>query len=262
MRSPLFTRNPFKLSVLSVVLAAAAVSACGDESSPTDTETRRLLSQRIDTDDISFYMAEGDSVNADYQQAFHEWAVPYLGISMPQRLRYFKYFNNAHTTELTGQPYGSWADVEGYAVHSVELQQGHEAIHCYSRVIGWPTDFFTEGIAVALDLNPYTGEDIEFFGAPIHDLCRNWLAEGTLYPLSGMLDEAGFWTGRWSQSYPQAGSFVRFLIAEHGLEVFKEMFRAVDDDASTETVLNAFENVYGMPLDEAERLWHDFLRGL
>ena len=242
-------------------LAASVVVTCGEESSPTDQDNSRQLNQRLNTEDITFFFAEGDSVNADYQQAFHEWAVPYLGISMPRRLRYFKYFDNAHMREINGQPYGSWADVEGYAVHSVESQQGHEAIHCYSRVIGWPPDFFTEGIAVALDLNPYTGEEVPFFGAPVHTLRRTWLAEGTLYPLRDMVANDGFWSGRWTQAYPQAGSFVQFLIAEFGLEVYKELFRGIDDFDSTETILNAFQIVYGMPLDEAESLWHDFLQG-
>jgi hypothetical protein len=261
MRSTFSLRIRLPLPILAVLLAAGTTAACEDDASPTFADDDRLLTRRLETDNITFYFAEGDTVNAAYQQAFHEWAVPYLGISEPQRLRYFKYLGNAHMTELTGQTYGSWADVEGYAIHSVEMQQGHEAIHCYSRAIGWPTDFFTEGIAVALDLNPYTGEDIEFFGAPVHDLCGTWLEAGTLYRLADMLDEEGFWRGRWTQSYPQAGSFVRFLIAGYGLDRFKEMFSAIDDDDSAAAVLSAFEAVYGIRLEEAELLWHEFLRG-
>jgi hypothetical protein len=206
-------------------------------------------------------MAQGDSVNAAYQQAFHDWAVPYLGISLPQRLRYYKYLDNDHMTELTGQPYGSWADVEGYAIHSVELQQGHEAIHVYSYVIGWPSDFFTEGIAVALDLNPFTGEEVPFFGAPVHTLCRSWLQDGSIIPLGDILDENGFWSKRWTRTYPQAGSFTQFLIAESGLEPLKSLFRLVHESDSTEAILSAFESVYGTPLVEAEARWHAFLGG-
>jgi hypothetical protein len=257
------SRNLIRILVLG--LAAAAVGACGENQTPTSptgpSQTSRPLNQRIDTPDITFLFAEGDSVNTAYQQAFHEWAVPYLGITMPQRLRYLKYFDNAHMRELTGQPYGSWADVEQYTVHSVERQQGHEAIHCYSRVIGWPSDFFTEGIAVALDINPYTDREVEFFGAPAHTLCRSWLAEGSLYPLRDIVENDGFGSRRWTQTYPQAGSFTQFLIAEFGLETWKELFRAIDDYDSTETILRAFESVYEMPLAEAERRWHDFLRG-
>jgi hypothetical protein len=246
-------------------LAASAVSTCGENQSPTSpggsSSAGRPLNQRIDTADITFYFAEGDSVNTRYQQAFHEWAVPYLGISMPQRLRYFKYFDNGHMREINGQPYGSWADVEQYAVHSVERQQGHEAVHCYSRVIGWPSDFFTEGIAVALDIDPYTGEEVEFFGAPVHTLCRGWLADGTLYPLRDIIENNGFGSRRWTQTYPQSGSFTHFLIAEFGLETWKDLFRSIDDYDSNETIMSAFESVYAIPLEEAERRWHDFLRG-
>lgn len=255
--------NKHFIHLLIVGLTAASVTTCRDGTSPTTSSSaRRPLTQRLDTEDITFYFAEGDSVNSEYQQAFHEWAVPYLEISLPQRLRYFKYFNNDHMREITGQPYGSWADVEQYAVHSVERRQGHEAVHCYSRVIGWPSDFFAEGIAVALDVNPYTGEEVAFFGAPVHTLCRGWLEEGTLYPLKDIVATNEFLNGRrWTQSYPQAGSFTQFLIAEYGLETWKEVFRAIDDYDSTETILSAFESVYGMPLEQAEHLWHEFLRG-
>jgi hypothetical protein len=243
-------------------LVAAAVVSCGDEPSSTSPSSiHRPLNQRLETVDITFHFAEGDSVNAEYQQAFHEWAVPHLGISMPQRLRYYKYVDNSHMLELTGQPYGSWADVERYAIHSVERQQGHEAIHVYSFVIGWPSDFFTEGIAVALDLNPFTGEEVPFFGAPVHTLCRNWLEEGSLYPLRDIVANDGFGSRQWTQTYPQAGSFTQFLMAEFGLETLKSLFRAVDDYDSGETILSAFESVFGMPLEEAERRWHAFLQG-
>jgi hypothetical protein len=249
--------------LLIAATAAAAATGCGDDSSPT-APNRAVppLNQVVDTADITFYMSEGDSVNTDYQQAYHEWAVPYLGIVLPQRLRYFKYRDNDHMTALTGQPYGSWADVEQYAIHSVERQQGHEAAHCYSRAISWSSNFFTEGIAVALDLNPYTGADIEFFGAPVHDLCRGWLLDGTILPLRDIIEEDDFMRYQWSRTYSQSGSFTRFLIAEFGLETWKEVFRAVDERDSTETILAKFESVYGIPLQEAERRWHDFLRGM
>jgi hypothetical protein len=243
-------------------LAAVAVISCGDEPGSTaPSSIHRLLDQRLETADITFHFAEGDSVNAQYQQAFHDWAVPYLGISMPQRLRYYKYLDNNHMRDLTGQPYGSWADVERYAIHSVELQKGHEAIHVYSYVIGWPSDFFTEGIAVALDRNPFTGEEVPFFGAPVHTLCRNWLQAGSLYPLRDIVANEGFGSRRWRQTYPQAGSFTQFLIAEFGLETVKSLFRTIDDYDSTETILSAFESAVGMPLEDAESRWHAFLGG-
>ena len=246
-------------SSLSGLLAAGVVS-CGLGPDSTGPSSRRL-SRCIETANITFCMAEGDSVNAAYMQAFHEWAVPYLGITMPQRLRYYKYLDNAHMRELTGQPWDSWADILGYAVHSVERQQGHEAVHVYSFVIGWPTDFFAEGIAVALNLNPHTGAEVPFFGAPVHTLCRGWLADGSLYPLRDIVANEGFGGRRWERTYAQAGSFTQFLIAEFGLDRLKSLFRAVHDFDSTDAVLAAFEAAYGIPLGEAEARWHAFLLG-
>ena len=38
-------------------------------------------------------------------------------------------------------------------------------------------------------------------------------------------------------------------------------FRAVDESDSTETILAAFESIYGITLEEAERRLHEPLRG-
>jgi hypothetical protein len=254
------SKNLIRLLILG--LASATVATCGDDPSSTaPSRVHRPLTEQLDTADITFYFAEGDSVNAEYQQAFHDWAVPYLGVILPQRLRYYKYFGNDHMRALTGQPYGSWADIERYSIHSVERQQGHEAIHVYTFVIGWPSDYFTEGIAVALDLNPFTGEEVPFFGAPVHTLCRNWLEEGNLYRIEDIVASDAFLSGQWTSTYPQSGSFVQFMIAEFGVGPLKSLFRAVGEYDSTETILSTFESIYGLPLEEAEHLWHEFLRG-
>ena len=261
-KDPVQPGLPVRLQVLG--LAIAVFVACKGVSTPAEPRRpagpSRPLNQTLYTADITFHFAQGDTMNAAYQQAFHEWAVPHLGISMPRRLRYFKYFNIAHMREITGMPYDSWAEVENYAIHSIEPQQGHEAIHVYSYVIGWPSDFFTEGIACALDINPYTGEEVLLFGTPLHTLCRAWLVEGTLYPLRNIVGNQGFGSRVLEQCYSQAGSFTKFIIAEFGLEPLKEIFRTVGDYDSTSDILAKFESAYGIPLEEAERRWHDFLR--
>ncbi|MGB6362412.1 MAG: hypothetical protein WBG64_07055 [Thermoanaerobaculia bacterium] len=214
---------------------------------------------RVETADITYHLAEGDVVDAEYQQAFHDWGTSYLGVSLPQRLHYYKYLDNAHARALSGQP-GSWADIENYTIHSVEQRQGHETIHVYSFVIGWPSDYFTEGIAVALDLNPFTGGEVGFFGGPVHVLCRDWLERGELFPIRDIVGSDNFRSGRWTYTYPQAGSFVQFLIEDYGLHRLKSLFQAVDEYDSTGSIMSTFESIYGLSLEEAERRWHEFLR--
>jgi len=176
---------------------------------------------------------------------------------MPQRLRYFKYLDMTHMREINGQPYGSWADIERYAIHSVERQQGHEAIHIYSYVIGWPSDYFTEGIAEALDLDPYTGVEP---GTPVHSICHTLLQQGNLHPIRNIVTTHEFRAAS-GNTYAQAGSFVQFLIAEYGIEHLKTLFQTTDEYDALATVLEAFESIYGLPLEQAELRWHDFLRG-
>jgi hypothetical protein len=252
----------FRIVLPIAALVAAILAACGGGggSSPTaPPDTFPELSVRIDTADITFHLAEGDTVNTSYQQAFHEWGTAYLGVSLPQRLQYHKYLNNDHARALSGQP-GSWADIENYTIHSVEQQQGHEAIHVYSYIIGWPSDYFTEGIATALDIDPFTGQEVGYFGGPVHYLCRGWLESGELYSIPQIVTSDAFRSGDWMLTYPQAGSFVKFLIDNYGLHRLKTLFRTVGEYDSLESIMSSFASIYGFSLEEAERRWREFLR--
>jgi len=61
------------LGAILILMALVAPAGCGGDSSPTTPgNVRRPLNQQLDSADITFFFAEGDSVNADYQQAFHE----------------------------------------------------------------------------------------------------------------------------------------------------------------------------------------------
>ena len=112
-----------------VVLAAPLpLSACNNSSSPTAPTgpDPRVLNQVPESETTVFHFSVGDSVDADRQDAYHRWIEGELGV--------------------------------GLAVHSIVSWHGHETAHVYSAVAGRPSDFFNEGLAVALSADPLAGD--------------------------------------------------------------------------------------------------------
>jgi hypothetical protein len=249
--------------VLLLGLAAGLFSGCGDGGSTTAPSAAPvLLTEELETADIVFHFAAGDSVNAPWQQAFHEWATSLLGVSPPGKLRYNKYLSSAHAHQLTGMDHRSWADVATFTVHTPDPQHGHEAIHLYTSLIGWPTDYFLEGLAVGLNLDPFTGAGpfyVNITDDNAHSLARSALARGELIPIESIVESDGFWIPPEAMTYPQAGSFVNFVFNEYGIDRLKLLTASIDHSASRQTVMSLFETTYGFSLTEAERRWHIFL---
>lgn len=136
----------------------------------------------------------------------------------------------------------------------------HEVAHVFAGEFGdpvfrvsvawwaWPPARFNvgliEGIAVAAD---WPGAGI---GRPTpHEAARAMKELGLLPPLRALL-APGFLQFSSAQSYTTAGSFVYFLLERYGPEKVRAVYRAGGTPAS-------FQAVFGVPLRELERKWHE-----
>jgi len=236
------------------------VQAC-DPSSPTAPQ-RVALTETVETQDITFHFAPGDSVNAEWQQAFHEWATATLGVTLPRKIQYYKYPTVRDLRAATGASSRSFARPESLSIYTPDPQHGHEAIHLYSYQIGEPTDYFIEGLAVGLSLDPYTG-DGPFYpnidGDNAHSVSRSLLLSGRLSPIESIVERSAFREKLDLEVYPQAGSFVNFLYVSYGIDGLKVLTASLRRTASKQTVKEVFSMTYGMELAEAEARWHTFL---
>ena len=245
-------------------VAAGLVSACGDGGSPTAASAASgPLTETLETADITFHFAPGDSVNAPWQQAFHEWATALLGVSPPPRVHYYKYRSEAQAREFSGAGYRSWADISTFSIHTPDPQHGHEALHLYTSLVGWPTDYFLEGLAVGLNLDPFTGAGpfyVNITDDNAHSLAHRALLRGSLIPIESIVESETFWSRPETMTYPQAGSFVNFIFDEYGVDNLKALTSSVSHSATKETIMSVFETIYGFSLAEGERRWHTYLR--
>jgi hypothetical protein len=245
-----------RLAVAALVLPV--ITACGG-SSPTSPSSDPPTEQIV-TEHYVFHYAPGDSVDTAWQEAFHTWAVAQLGVT-PPRITYNKYRNRAHMGALTGK-----GNTNGYAelplntLHTIWPREGHEAVHVYAGPWGFPAALFVEGLAVAYTTNPQAGDFVpKWSGTPIHTLAHLFRVSGQLIPIAQIAETTAFRVRDDQITYPESGSFVRFLIDADGIDAIRRLFGSMPGDAPLATVRAAFQNVNGYSLDEAEARWLRFL---
>jgi hypothetical protein len=242
----------------SVLAAAALAAGCG--ASPA-SPTVALTEQRV-TEHFVFHFSPGDTVDSTWQEGYHAWAVAQLGVTPPV-ITYNKYRDRAQMGAITGN-----GNTNGYAepslstLHTIWPSDNHEVVHVYVGPWGFPVAFIVEGLAVAYQTNPPAGDFVpKWSGTPIHDLARRFRAQGTIVPIAQLAETAAFRARDSNTTYPEAGSFVRFLIDTQGIAAMQRLYGSMPNDAPLATVRAAFQGVYGMGLDKAEARWLAFLDG-
>lgn len=219
------------------------------------------LTQTLETTNFIFHYSPGDFVYAERSEAFHDWAVTLLGTNCPKKIDYYKYKDREQQKRLTGYTYTGWAISSTFEAHSNLPWMNHECVHLYTSVIGRPPTFFNEGIAVALQTDPYNGdyETREKSGERVHDLVKRYKDSGVLYPIENILDNSGFSAGDYTITYPQSGSFMRYLIDTYGIDPMKAIFASVNRNSSIAEIEAAFQSIYGIPIEDAEQDWLNFI---
>lgn len=243
-----------------LVLVAALAAACGGGSSPTGPGANAPeLSLVQESDTVVFHLAPGDYVDVERNEAFNAWIADQLGLGLPGKLQYYKYLSTDHMFALTGQRANGRAEPELLEVHSVFPFHSHETVHVYTHQAGFAPHFFNEGIAVALGVDPLAGDFTPTYGGglSVHDWARNRGA--ALRPVESIATTSAFRAIPESEGYPQAGSFMAFLVDEHGARTVMRFFAMSTPDDSLARIRANFTAVFGISIAEAEARWLTFL---
>ncbi len=228
---------------------------CG---SPTGPSTAQLPFVS-ETDAMRYFHAPGDTINITQQEAFNAWATARLGVVVPQKVEYRKYFSREAMGKYTGRANtNGFAEPERFTIHTIWSYDHHEVVHVYTALIGRPSDFFNEGIAVSFQTDPSRNDfTVAFNGLQVHEACRSYRRAGTLpLPLSLYVTTNEF-RALTDQvlSYRMAGSFVLFLQERVGLAQALAFLRTSGRDDSLATIRARFQQAFGLTLDEAEAEW-------
>lgn len=183
-----------------------------------------------------------------------------LGIAVERPIVYYKYRDRTHMQQVTGKVTNGWADPPSYAVHSIWPWDNHEVVHVVTALVGRSSDFVNEGIAVAMQVDPQHGIWEPMWNSrSIHSWASDYRRGQQMPALADMIETDAFRKLDDTRSYPMAGSFVRFMIDERGMEAMKAFFRAGSRDAKRADIEREFSAVFGMSMQDAETRWHAFL---
>jgi hypothetical protein len=165
-------RIVLELAVVAVVSSQAA--PCGNSNETPAGPTATPLPLAAESGNFRFYFSPGDAVEIERQEAFHTWAVAGLGVAMPQKIDYRKYTSRQAMGARTGTyNANAYAEPDLFTLHTLWSWDNHETVHIYTALIGRPSEFFNEGIAVAFQTDPMNGDFApRFNGEQVHDSVR------------------------------------------------------------------------------------------
>ncbi len=256
--------------VTGLTLVALLIS-CGGGASPTSPSPQgppspQVLAQALpltqNSANFTYRYSAGDSVDPQHEEAWFAWAVAHLGVNSPQKIQYYKYTSTIQMQQLTGMSANGWADPPSFSVHTIFPWQGHEVVHVLTALVGRPSDFFNEGLAVSMQVDPYASNPMLALwnGQPLDAIAHAALAQGQLPHVQAMADTSSFRLISDVNGYPWAGSFLQFVVTTYGMTRTLNFFRGGEGrNESLSAIMSRFEQVYSISLSDADQSWRGYL---
>ena len=245
---------------ISTILGAVLLITGCHESPPLSPAD--VLSVRRESAHYIYLSSEGDAVDATWQETYHAWLLDQLDVN-PGKVEYRKYRDRAHLRTVTGRNTNGFAEPGTARFHTIWPRDNHEVVHTVVMLtLGHPPALFNEGIAVALSTDPAAGVlEPRWNGRDLDDIAAERLRAGEIPALDRVLESRRFFDVGEETMYPLAGSFVHYLIQNHGWPGIKAYMGASDFDDSAARTRAAFLAVYGFSVDEAWSAWRASIGG-
>lgn len=220
------------------------------------------LTETVETQNIVFHYSRGDAVDSAWQQAFHDWITDLLGVQLPTKLTYYKYSSRSQLASITGKETNGFAEPEVYALHTIWPYDGHEATHVYLSRVGKPSNFFNEGLAVALNTEPgVVPWTSRWNGTHVYAHTQLLISTHQLRPLGPMLTTDGFRAVDEWVSYGESGSFCLWLIEQHGIGPMLRFVGMSTQFDPRDRIETNMRTVWGQDLATLEAAWLEFIDG-
>lgn len=152
-----------------------------------------------------------------------------------------------------------------YMVYNNDIQPigPHEQVHLLTKHISVPNFVFSEGLAEFFE--PYWRGNIDDKLVQLkHDeWVKKFITDGNYIPIVSLFDDYQFWEldKNATISYPETGSFIKYLTNEYGVEKIIDAYRQMRRRPDTPTYnYKIFKNVFNISVAAAEKSWLESLR--
>jgi hypothetical protein len=244
--------------VLATLVTTLLSSCCPPNATPGPES---VLTQTQQSAHFVFHYAPGDRIDVPRTEAFYTWISWQLSVDLGTRIQYFKFKDKQQKQSLTGLRGNANADPSLDTVYTIWPWETHEITHLLTARIGYPTDFFNEGIAVANQVDPLDDSYTPLWNSnSVHRCANDFLAAGALPSLASIVETTAFRAADPDITYPTAGSFVEYLIEQNGMQQVLQLFPGVSWQDSLAAAGARFQQVFGISLEQAEQAWHAVLQ--
>ncbi len=181
------------------------------------------------------------------------------------KIRLFFYPDAQTKKKETGHTGEGWAILNNIIeVYNEEtkLDPFHEVAHIIARQLGEPPALFNEGFAT-YSSERMGADALKYLGSPgkkIDETVSRYFKEKKLIPLDTLFyyTDIGPEESKPALSYPEAVSFVKFLLDTYGKDKFRLAYRTLKNDDDPDVVSKnrqAFKQIYDMSVSDMEQEW-------
>ncbi|MBN2590352.1 MAG: M48 family metalloprotease [Sedimentisphaerales bacterium] len=186
----------------------------------------------------------------------------FLNVTSELRIRLILFEDQQKKMLETGHQGDGWAFnntiVEIYN-EKTKLDPYHETTHILMRPFGNPPALFNEGFAVYMSerLGDDSLKNLGGGNLKIYERVAELKAKNELWDLKELIgfNEIGSLESRSQVAYPQAASFVKFLIDAYGKDKFLETYKTLVNGQSSEKSIQRLEGIYKESFRDLEKEW-------
>lgn len=179
-----------------------------------------------------------------------------LGIDHKGKIKFFLFPSAREKAFYTGTIGWGWGTaqtiIEIYD-SEIKLDPWHETTHIISCSINQdPPSLFFEGLAV------YMIDIMREEGGTIDGLAVRFKGDNWLIPLGELIDlQIGSKRSNPTISYPESGSFVKYLVERYGMDLFKRLYAQIHKGQESTEKNQVIHRIYDKSIAELEKEWLD-----
>ncbi len=226
------------------------------------TDENRLiknLPNKITTEHFNIYLHVNDqnelSRIALLHEYYYEQVMNELKLSRTEKINSFIFENSSQKRKLFGSGNAdvakTWSNQIFLNYDSFEKTLKHELIHILSGYFGSTIFKISDGFNMALVEGIAVAVENNFDGYPVHYGAKLAFQINGDIKISHLLSGLNFFTQYSALSYIIAGSFIKYLIDEYGIDKIKQLYGNFD-----------FEKVFGKNIGELEKDYFEFMKSV
>lgn len=176
------------------------------------------------------------------------------------KIRFYLYPTRIEKVKHTGEKANANTDRKNFKIFAlynkdIKPVSPHEVVHILTNSIGHPNYVLNEGLAESFSETWKIKIGKKLVELDHDDWVRKFIADKKFIPIFRLFDDSKFWDYDPVVSYPECGSFVKYLRKNYSLEQLTSLVRDLHyDDAITKN-LEIFKSIIGKSLIEVEKLW-------